>query len=142
MLSLPRPASAGRLLAQSVRRLYEKFSTENTRDARALRLLRDWLTPAQWNQLEALGYFEVVGCDTGKRYRIYRGRMTNIYEIDDLGCLREGWCFVPFGFLAAGDVMLAQKIALETSESAALAVANRFLPRRLVHRDPTNVSWN
>jgi hypothetical protein len=135
MLSLRRPATAGRLLAQSVRRLYQRLSAENTREARALRLLKDWLTPAQRTDFEALGYFEVVGCDTGKRYRIYRGRMTNVYEIDELGRLSEGWCFIPFGFLAAGDVMLAQKIALETSESAALAVANRFLPRRLVARD-------
>jgi hypothetical protein len=37
-----------------------------------------------------------------------------------------GWCFVPEGGLVAGDVMLAQKIALETNERAALAVANRF----------------
>ena len=37
--------------------------------------------------------------------------------------------FMPLGQLVAGDVMLAQKIALETNESAALAVANRFLPR-------------
>jgi hypothetical protein len=140
MLSLRRPATAGRLLAQSVRRLYQRLSAENTRDARALRLLREWLTPAQWAQFEALGYFEVVGSDTGKRYRIYRGRMTNVYEIDDLGRINEGWCFIPFGFLAAGDVMLAQKIALETSESAALAVANRFLPRRLVARDRGN-AW-
>jgi hypothetical protein len=40
-----------------------------------------------------------------------------------------GWCFVPEGSLVAGDVMLAQKIALETSEYAALAVARRFLAR-------------
>jgi hypothetical protein len=37
-----------------------------------------------------------------------------------------GWCFVPRGQLVPGDVMLAQKIALETNETAALAVANRF----------------
>jgi hypothetical protein len=30
----------------------------------------------------------------------------------------------------AGDVMLAQKIALETDELATLKVANRFTPRR------------
>jgi len=36
---------------------------------------------------------------------------------------------VPLGELVSGDVMLAQKIALETNENAALAVANRFLPR-------------
>jgi hypothetical protein len=38
-----------------------------------------------------------------------------------------GWCFVPKGSLVTGDVMLAQKIALETFECRALAVANRCL---------------
>jgi hypothetical protein len=36
--------------------------------------------------------------------------------------------FVPMGDLVPGDVMLAQKIALETNERAALAVANKFPP--------------
>jgi hypothetical protein len=142
MLSFRRPASAGRRLADSVRQLYRRFTAENSREARGLRLLRDWLTPAQRGQFDAFGYFEVIGCDSGKRYRIYRGRMTNVYEIDDLGCLGKGWCFVPFGFLAAGDVMLAQKIALETSEYAALSVANRFLPRQRASRSRDDVSWN
>lgn len=35
------------------------------------------------------------------------------------------WCFGPEGYLPVGDVMLAEKIALETDEHAALAVANR-----------------
>ena len=37
-----------------------------------------------------------------------------------------GWCFVPNRHLVPGDVMLAQKIALETNERGALAVANKF----------------
>jgi hypothetical protein len=51
---------------------------------------------------------------------------TNVYEIDGDGRSTVGWCFVPTGYLVAGDVMLAQKIALETHEFRALAVANRF----------------
>jgi hypothetical protein len=41
----------------------------------------------------------------------------------------RGWCFVPKDNLVAGDVMLAQKIALETDERGALAVARNFLIR-------------
>ncbi|MBM7487922.1 hypothetical protein ACVWWI_006529 [Bradyrhizobium sp. USDA 3686] len=37
--------------------------------------------------------------------------------------------FRPERALAAGDVMLAQKIALETDEAAALALAHGFSPR-------------
>ena len=38
------------------------------------------------------------------------------------------YCFVPKGNLVPGDVMLAQKIALETDELAALELANKFPP--------------
>jgi hypothetical protein len=34
------------------------------------------------------------------------------------------WCFAPEGKLAVGDVLLAQKIALETMERETLAIAN------------------
>ena len=70
--------------------------------------------------------FEVIGCDTGKRYRILYGTAANVHELDDDGRPLIGCCFVPIGYLVPGDVMLAQKIALETNERAALAVANRF----------------
>jgi hypothetical protein len=89
-------------------------------------LLHDWLSPEQQAQLEASGYFDVVGCDTGRRYRISRRSGTNIQEIDETGTPTLGLCFLPEGSLVMGDVMLAQKLALETNEFAALAVANRF----------------
>jgi hypothetical protein len=41
------------------------------------------------------------------------------------GDLDPVWCFGPVGHLPLGDVMLAQKLALETDEQATLAVANR-----------------
>lgn len=37
-----------------------------------------------------------------------------------------GYCFVPAGGLCAGDVLLIQKVSLETDEKAALKVANKF----------------
>jgi len=54
--------------------------------------------------------------------------MTNVYELDNAGRPKVGWCFLPAGPLAAADIMLAQKIALETNEHNALAVANGFAP--------------
>jgi hypothetical protein len=96
------------------------------REARGLQLLREWLSPAQLAQLEAHGYFEVTGCDSGKRYRIHHGLAMNINEIDPAGIPRTGLCIVPSAPLVAGDVMLAQKIALETNERGALAVAKNF----------------
>jgi hypothetical protein len=120
--------------ARKVQALRERLKTiEDLRQARGIALLRQWLSPAQKTQFDASKCFDVIGCDSGRRYRISRGPGTNVHEIDDAGRPVTGWCFVPSGNLVAGDVMLAQKIALETNERAALAVANRYpvlIPRR------------
>ena len=129
----------------------------DAREARGITLLREWLSPMQRAQFDATKYFDVVGCDTGRRYRIHYGRVTNVHEIDRTGQPVTGWCFVPSGGLVAGDVMLAQKIALETNEQATLRVANRFnilepgrgpppLPESCAAGDPTpaaptSLSW-
>jgi len=109
-------------------RLFKSFRRENTPEARALRLLRNWLSAEQRRQFDAAGSFDVIGCDTGKRYRIRYGISANVQVVDQAGTPVMGLCFVPVGHLVAGDVMLAQKIALETSETSALQVANRFPP--------------
>ncbi|WP_370058331.1 hypothetical protein [Bradyrhizobium yuanmingense] len=106
--------------------LYRAAKEEKTVQARALRLLCSWLSPQQRVEFKRKGYFDVVGCDTGKRYRIRRGTSGNVNEIDEYGRLSTGWCFVPVGGLVEGDVMLAQKIALETEEERALSIANSF----------------
>jgi hypothetical protein len=86
-------------------------------------LLREWLSPEQLAQYERHRCFEVVGSKTGKRYRIQEGRQQNVFELDPPF---RGWCFMPEGRLATGDVMLAQKIAIETDEDMAMKVALRF----------------
>jgi MOSC domain-containing protein YiiM len=45
--------------------------------------------------------------------------------VDKHGGPSRTLCFMPEGHLAVGDVMLAQKFALELFESEALLVANR-----------------
>ena len=97
------------------------------REARGIKLLREWLSPEQFAQYDANSYFEVTGRHSGKRYRISHGTSMNIHELDGAGRPHVGWCFAPKGHLVAGDVMLAQKTALETDERGALAVANRFI---------------
>ena len=116
-----------RLRCESLRELYRSHRRENTCEARGLRLLRDWLSPCQREQFDAQGHFDVIGCDSGKKYRIHYGTAMNVREIDEAGGVKLGLCFAPKGSLATGDVMLAQKIALETFERRALAVANRCL---------------
>jgi hypothetical protein len=118
------------LLAECAREaqyLFDRFrAIEDIREARGMALLREWLSAEQRAQFDATRSFEVTGCDSGKRYCIRYGAITNVHELDSSGHPVTGWCFVPSGGLVAGDVMLAQKIALETDEKAALKVANQF----------------
>jgi hypothetical protein len=112
----------------------EAFYGRDVGDAKAnergMQLLKSWLTPEQRKTFENDGHFDVVGSASKKLYRVKEGRQQNVFELD--GNNREicGWCFLPQGALVAGDVMLAQKIALETDERAALKIANRFADRR------------
>ena len=131
MFLFRRSLAEGNSRVLAARELYRNFLGENTREARGLRLLKDWLSPEQRAQFDAGRYFDVIGCDSGKRYRIRYGTVSNVRELDETGRPKFGWCFVPEGSLVAGDVMLAQKIALETREFSALAVANRFLVARV-----------
>ena len=105
---------------------FQELGRAKDSEARGLKLLRGWLSPEQLAQYDAKSYFDVTGCDSGERYRIRHGTSMNIHEIDRAGHPRACWCFVPNASLVAGDVMLAQKIALETDERRVLAVANRF----------------
>ena len=92
-------------------------------------LLLSWLTPEQERQWVARGAFEVIGGETGTRYRITYRAVMNIHELDRGGRPVKQWCFAPEGGLAVGDVLLAQKIALETMETKALEIANRQMFR-------------
>jgi hypothetical protein len=58
--------------------------------------------------------------DTGSPYQA----VMNLHQLDPAGRTVTQWCFAPEGGLASGDIMLAQKIALETMETKALAIAN------------------
>jgi uncharacterized protein YodC (DUF2158 family) len=102
---------------------------------KARKLLREWLSPAQRASFDAHAHFEVTGSASGKRYRINKGTAINVDELAADGTVACKWCFGPPG-LAAGDVMLAQKIALETDEKAAMKVANRHDMVPLCSRGP------
>ena len=136
MLAMWLRIAVGRIqqfLADSSRRrqLFVAHSRELGRpenEVRGIRLLREWLSTKQLAQFNKRGYFEVIGSHSGKRYRIRYGTATNIHELDPFGHPLVGWCFVPNKTLVPGDVMLAQKIALETEELSALAVARQFPP--------------
>jgi hypothetical protein len=90
---------------------------------RGLRILKDNLSPKQRAQYEKRGYFIVVGGETGRRYRIFNGCQMNVEQLSKKGRPMRVLCFMPKGDLVMGDVMLAQKMALELFESDALKVA-------------------
>jgi hypothetical protein len=94
-------------------------------EEKSLRLLHSWLSPEQAQQWDALSEFEVVGSHTETRYRIRRGKVMNVHELDRAGNIVAHWCFAPRGDLPIGDVLLAQKIAIETMEREALKMARR-----------------
>ncbi len=106
---------------QSRQEALKQFRAEE----RSQTLLRQWLSPAQAEQYENHGHFDVVGSDTATRYRIRHGAAMNILELSGDGHVVHGLCFAPEGVAAVGDVMLAQKIALEKFELGALAIANK-----------------
>jgi hypothetical protein len=93
---------------------------------RGMQLLIRNLTPMQRRQYNRFGHFDVIGGKTGRSYRIRHGRLMNIDQLDRKGRRVCGWCFYPRGRLVTGDVMLAQKLALELFEADALATANRW----------------
>ena len=90
----------------------------------SLQLLVRNLSRAQREQFARHRYFEVVGSESGARYRIRYGQMLNVDRLDVNGSRVLALCFVPRGYLPVGDIMLAQKIALELFESDALRVAH------------------
>jgi hypothetical protein len=124
-------------LRQTVRDLLRSLSADETsshrtanpwrishKDAqeRGIQFLTQNLSPTQRQQYERHGYFEVIGGDTGKRYRIWHGGQLNVEPLDP-NAKRVRLCFMPRGRLPVGDIMLAQKIALELFETEAVKVA-------------------
>jgi hypothetical protein len=106
---------------------YERLA--GVHDARALALLKRCLSRVQLQQFEHQGAFDVIGGDTGRRYRVLDGRIMNV-QLFDRGGWRTCFCFEPQGRLPIGDVLLAQKFALELFETEALNTANRSSPHR------------
>jgi hypothetical protein len=54
-------------------------------EQKAHALLRAWLSPEQAQQYNSQRHFDVIGSDTGTRYRIRHGRMVNIDQLDSAG---------------------------------------------------------
>lgn len=101
-------------------------NTHGNAQKKASDLLHDWLTPSQRRCFYEHGYFVVAGGSTGTLYRVNSGCVFNVDQLDCLtGLVIRKLCFIPDQTSFAGDVMLAQKIMLETHEERALQIANK-----------------
>jgi hypothetical protein len=101
---------------------------------RGLELLKANLTSSQLNDFLTYRRFDVVGGVSGRTYRIRLTGPMNVEEFDQDGWRTRRLCFFPEGQLVDGDIVLAQKVALETFESEALAIANKFPPGPVTSR--------
>jgi hypothetical protein len=70
----------------------------------------------------------VIGGRSGHRYRIRHGSQLNVERLDKNGNRACLLCFMPQGSLPVGDILLAQKMALELYENEAIQIANKTLP--------------
>jgi hypothetical protein len=93
---------------------------------RGLELLMANLTASQLDDFLTYRRFDVVGGVSRRTYRIRLASAMNVEEIDERGRCLGRLCFFPGGPLVDGDVVLAQKVALETFEVEALTIANKF----------------
>jgi hypothetical protein len=101
---------------------------------RGLELLKANLTADQLNDFLTYRCFDVVGASSGTTYRIRLAGAMNVEVLDQDGWRIGRLCFFPEGQLVDGDIVLAQKVALEAFESEALAIANRFPPGPVTSR--------
>jgi hypothetical protein len=104
-------------------------------EARALELLKSCLNASQLATYNESKFFYVTGGVSGRRYRIRFGRSFNIDQLDEGDKLVCRWCVTPSATLVTADILVAQKIALESCEMEALTVANFFSGEGL-HNDP------
>jgi hypothetical protein len=89
----------------------------------ARRLLVSMLSHQQHEQLQRERFFEVIGRNTKRRYRIREGTHGNVRLLDEAGREVTSYCGQPNG-VPTEDSMLAQKLQIEHDEDAFLRVAN------------------
>jgi hypothetical protein len=109
-------------LRNSVPRGYRAATPEQ----RGVALLLANLTPRQRRQYVRDRCFDVIGGVSATRYRLWHCFQQNVEELDQDGRRRWIWCFHPRETLVVGDVLLAQKTALELFEPEAIRVAHCY----------------
>jgi hypothetical protein len=98
-----------------------------TAEGRARGLMRDLLTPAEYQQILRYGYLEVNS--PSFEQRIYRlPGAGGLVKVFDRGCPVMDLCLQPIDPLPDGDVVVMHKLMIEGNEQEYLQRANRFAP--------------
>lgn len=108
--------------AEHALRAREAEERRKAATAKARVLLESVLSARQKEQLQAEKFFDMVSA-TGKRYRIHYGTHGNVRLLSGDGKETMRFCAQPNG-VPIEDAMAAQKLMLETDETAFLNVAN------------------
>lgn len=95
----------------------------NEAHRRSMKLLHSWLTPRQLASFRRREYFEVTGGSSGVKYRLYPRYSFGIKVLEGKRA-GQSLCVIPRDAPALGDILLAQKIGLETNEEETLRLAN------------------
>lgn len=86
-------------------------------EARSLAWLESFMTPKQRAEWDAEDCFTCYGNVTGWRYRIYPLRQFNIEQRTREGYVVAKFCAITDGVIVPlGDMLLAQKLAIESNE--------------------------
>lgn len=113
-----------RRLAMSV---LEDYRERLEADVRAEALLREILSPAEYEQIRATGYLEVRSqLSPSRLYRIpAHGGLVGLYED---GALVAGLCAQPLSRLPGPDVVAMHKLMIDGNEEGYLRIANHLRP--------------
>lgn len=116
-------------LAEELRQHDARRARQRDATERARALLEAMLDREQRGQLQRDKFFEIIGQDSRRRYRIHHGTHGNVRLLDDRGCEVTRYCGQPLG-VPIEDAMLAQKLQIEHDEAGFLRVANgtRLVP--------------
>lgn len=113
------------LLVLAVGALAIVFWRASAAEKRARLLLRDLLTEAEYQQIEAHGYLDIMS--PGRQDRFYRiprdGGRVRVYEHGSLKC---ELCLRSTRSLPVSDSLVLHKVLIEGNEANYLATANRF----------------
>ena len=114
-----------RLIVEEAAKETEKLRLEKQKQAeeKAMQLLLDNLEENQVEIFKKTGCFVVTG-QSGKKYKINKGRVRNVEELRVDGTTERRMCFHPELYVPDYDTMLAQKLMLELNESEARRIAN------------------